>query len=85
MLKLYTVIVADAYNGGDPKAYRVRAIDGDVALAHARQVYTAHTGDKALVQFVLEGAPNFLPTYARDDFPAKGVIDLGTAQFGDAV
>ena len=82
MLKLFTVIVADAYNAGDPKAYRVRALDGDLALAHARKVYKAHTSGDCTVLFVMEGAPTFLPACTRDEFPKTGIIDLGTAQFG---
>ena len=83
MLKLFTVIVAESYNAGDPKAYRVRALDGNLALAHARKVYKAHTSSDCNVLFVMEGAPTFLPTNTRDDFPETGVVDLGTAQFGD--
>ena len=83
MLTLYTVIMADIYDVNDPKAYRVRAKDGDLALAHARRVFQAHAGSPGRVLFVMEGAPTFLPTYTRDEFPSKGVIDLGTAQFGD--
>ncbi|USN14085.1 hypothetical protein KABACHOK_02490 [Brevundimonas phage vB_BpoS-Kabachok] len=81
MLKLFTVIVTEAYEAANPKAYRVRAPDAGLALAHARTVFSAHSGSKGSVLFVMEGAPVFLPIYARDDFPDKGVIDLGTAQF----
>ena len=83
MLKLFTVIVTEGYEAANPKAYRVRAIDADLALAHARMVYSAHAGSKGQVQFVMEGAPVFLPITTSDDFPNAGVIDLGTARFGD--
>lgn len=85
MLKLFTVIVGASYDAADPMAYRVRAPDGDLALSHARRVFEAHGHDTGRVLFVMEGAPKFLPTYTRDTFPEKNVVDLGTAQFAEEI